>query len=161
MKLSKFIFALSIVLNIFLIAFSYFRYDANEKAFDDISTMMMSDFVELESAIDYQIKMKWVDESVILEKIEDIKENLYAIEVYGSGSGLTNQQSNDDLMALEHFLSRYPEYTGFPNAELTKNEREELIQLRNKLRRAGLAMNISFTGGWDNFLISVKEIIKE
>ncbi|TVX88158.1 hypothetical protein [Paenibacillus agilis] len=160
MKLFKFLFALSIILNIFLVSFSYLRNDANEKAFNNVSTMMMSDFVELESAIDYQIKMNWTDESVVLEKMEDIRGNLYTIEVFGSGSGLLNQQMHNDLEAFEQFLSQYPEYTGFPNAELSEKERRELIQLRDQLRRAGLGMNMSFTGGWDSLLNSMKIIME-
>ncbi|MBD8501235.1 hypothetical protein [Paenibacillus arenosi] len=161
MRLFKAIFAVSICLNVLFLAFSYIRYDSNEEALNHAATMVMHDFIELESAIDYQIKMNWVDESVILEKIEDILENLHMIEVYGSQSDLIDKQSNKELIAIAHVLSRYPEYTGFPNAQLTEKERKAFIQLRDKLRRAGLGMNMSFTGGWDNFLVFMKRIIEE
>lgn len=116
-----------------------------------MSNLIMHDLVSLEGAIHYQYENNWDNENIVIEKMEDIKkEAAFAINI-GKRFGVITNQVEEDLNLLIRYLDRYPEYRGYPNTVLDDRDREQLMELRDRLREAGWGMSLSYSGGWESF----------
>jgi hypothetical protein len=146
-KIIKISLILSIIINIGLLLYLH---DKNNRMKDTLSRLtvgIQSDLVQLENSIDYEIKNNWIDDNRVLEKIEDVRESINSVWVTAKYSGVITTELEQDLLNLSNFLSRYPEYTGFPTTDLSNDQKRDIKELRNKLRRAGWGMNLSYHFG--------------
>lgn len=160
MRIIKISLILSIIINIILAVYINFNNNQMEDTLSRLTFVIQRNLVELESSIDYQIQNNWIDENLVLEKIEDVRESINTIMVTGRDSGVITTEQEQDLWNLYNFLRKYPEYTGFPNTVLNNNQRNEIKELRGKLRTAGWGMNISYRGSWESFRKSIKILLE-
>ncbi|NIK66577.1 hypothetical protein [Paenibacillus sp. BK720] len=149
MKVKNVIFLLTILIFLGLIGYIVLKNNQLENYHSNITRNIQNDLVQLESAIDYEIKNKWKNENTVLEKVEDIKEDIDLLMDYGKRTGeLTNQQEQN-LSTLRRIFSDLPDYSGFPNTVLTETEKKEFEKLITNLRAAGVGMNITYEISWN------------
>ena len=160
MKLKASVIIFSILLNIVLITYIYLKVNHLTNAYSNLSFGLQGDLVQLESAIDYQIKNNWKEENTVIEKIEDISESINYLMVTGKDSGLITKSQENDLWKLYRYFSNYPTYTGFPNTKLDNNKINELKELREDLRSAGWGMNLGYSSDWKSFSMKINALIK-
>ena len=136
----------------------------NNRIDDAISShtfQVQTDLVELESAIRYQMDQNWQDDNVVLEKMEDIKEELNSFMKLGQTLGRLTKEQERELSILYNYVSKYPDYTGVPNTVLSSADRKKLEILANNLPKAGWGMNISYSGDWDSFSEKLNKLLKQ
>jgi hypothetical protein len=131
-----------------------------EDTLSRLTLYLQGDLIQLESAIDYQNKNNWKEDNVVLEKIEDVKESINYVMVTGKDSDTITKQQEQDLWTLYNFLKKYPDYTGFPNTQLSETDRSKLVELGLKLRTAGWGMNMSYNGRWDSFSKALRTLVE-
>ncbi|MBD7966734.1 hypothetical protein [Paenibacillus gallinarum] len=134
----------------------------NNRIDDAISShtfQVQTDLVELESAINYQMDQSWQDDNVVLEKMEDIKEELNSFMKIGQTLGRLTKEQERELSILYNYLSTYPDYTGVPNTVLSSADRKKLEVLASNLPKAGWGMNISYSGDWDSFSEKLNKLL--
>jgi hypothetical protein len=161
MKFKNSIIIFSIILNIVLITYVLLKINHLNNAYSNLSFALQGDLVQLESAINYQIKNNWKDENTVIEKIEDINESINNLMVTGKDSGIITKTQENDLWKLFSFFSNYPTYTGFPNTKLDKNKINKLVELKEDLRPAGWGMNLGYNSDWESFSKKINTLIKE
>ena len=136
----------------------------NNRIDDAISShtfQVQTDLVELESAIRYQMDQNWQDDNVVLEKMEDIKEELNSFMKIGQTLGRLTKEQERELSILYNYVSKYPDYTGVPNTVLSSTDRKKLEVLASNLPKAGWGMNISYSGDWDSFSEKLNKLLKQ
>lgn len=136
----------------------------NNRIDDAISShtfQVQTDLVELESAIRYQMDQNWQDDNVVLEKMEDIKEELNSFMKLGQTLGRLTKEQERELSILYNYVSKYPDYTGVPNTVLSSTDRKKLEVLASNLPKAGWGMNISYSGDWDSFSEKLNKLLKQ
>lgn len=136
----------------------------NNRIDDAISShtfQVQTDLVELESAIRYQMDQNWQDDNVVLEKMEDIKEELNSFMKLGQTLGRLTKEQERELSILYNYVSKYPDYTGVPNTVLSSADRKKLEVLASNLPKAGWGMNISYSGDWDSFSEKLNKLLKQ
>ncbi|SFE96358.1 hypothetical protein SAMN05216378_4516 [Paenibacillus catalpae] len=149
MKFKNVIFLLTILICLGLIGYIILKNNQLQNNHSNMTRNIQNDLVQLESAIDYEIKNKWKNENTVLEKVEDIKEDIDLLMDYGKRTGeLTNQQEQN-LSTLRRIFSDLPDYSGFPNTVLTETEKKEYEKLITNLRAAGVGMNITYEISWN------------
>ncbi|MCZ8521941.1 MULTISPECIES: hypothetical protein [Paenibacillus] len=150
-KSSTWILVISMLLNIVLGSLWMYKNNQAEAALARVAMITQNDLVELESAIAYEVEHEWKEESIILEKIEDVLQDLYTITATADEIGVLTEEQEAMLDHLRELLSGFPAYTGFPNTELSDSQRKDLEKLADSLRRAGWGMNLSYSGDWQSF----------
>ncbi|WP_143069338.1 hypothetical protein [Paenibacillus sp. OV219] len=160
MKYKKGIIIVSVLVNIILFTYVYLNVKHIKDAYSHLSFGLQGDLVQLESTIDYQIKNNWQEANMVLEKIEDIREDINYLMVTGKDSGLMSKSQENDLWNLYRYFSKYPTYTGYPNTNLNNNQKEELTKLKDDLRAVGWGMNLGYHGDWDSFSMRIDALIK-
>ena len=136
----------------------------NNRIDDAISShtfQVQTDLVELESAIRYQMDQNWQDDNVVLEKMEDIKEELNSFMKLGQTLGRLTKEQERELSILYNYVSKYPDYTGVPNTVLSSADRKKLEVLASNLLKAGWGMNIGYSGDWDSFSENLNKLLKQ
>lgn len=159
MKNRKSIFIFFIFIIILLISYMILKENHSKDVYSNQSFGLQNDLVQLEGSIDYQIKNGWNDVDSVIEKIEDIREDINRLMVLGKDLGLITSQQEDDLWNLDKYFSNYPTYSGYPNTILDNNEIDKLTQLQEDLRSAGWGMNIGYSSGWTSFSKKIDELI--
>ncbi|WP_160032137.1 hypothetical protein [Paenibacillus sp. An7] len=136
----------------------------NNRIDDAISShtfQVQTDLVELESAIHYQMDHIWQDDNVVLEKMEDIKEELNSFMKLGQSLERLTKEQEKELTILYNYVSEYPDYTGVPNTVLSSADRKKLEILASNLPKAGWGMNIGYSGDWDSFSEKLNKLLKQ
>ncbi|WIV20331.1 hypothetical protein QPK24_06455 [Paenibacillus polygoni] len=136
----------------------------NNRIDDAISShtfQVQTDLVELESTIHYQMEQGWNDDNVVLEKMEDIREELNSFTKLGQSLGRLTKEQERELSILYNYVSKYPDYTGVPNTILSSADRKKIEVLASNLPKAGWGMNISFSGDWDSFSEKLNKLLKQ
>ncbi|GIP42995.1 hypothetical protein J45TS6_14540 [Paenibacillus sp. J45TS6] len=136
----------------------------NNRIDDAISShtfQVQTDLLELESAIRYQMDQNWQDDNVVLEKMEDIKEELNSFMKIGQTLGRLTKEQERELSILYNYVSKYPDYTGVPNTVLSSADRKKLEVLASNLLKAGWGMNIGYSGDWDSFSENLNKLLKQ
>lgn len=151
MKIKKIAIIVSIALSALLIVYFYLKENHITDAYANLSFTLQSDIVQLEGAIDYQIKNNWQDQNNVIEKVEDVRESINYLMITGKHLGIISKSQEEDLWKLERFFVKYPVYTGFPDTELNDQQISQLVELKNKLRNVGWGMNIGYHGDWKSF----------
>jgi len=160
MKTKKIIIVLSVLLNIVLITYLFLKENHLTSVYSNLSFGLQGDLVQLESAIDYQIKNNWSEENTVLEKIEDIQESINYLMVTGKDSGIISRKQEEDLWKLHRYFSKFPTYSGFPNTNLDNKSINDLIMLKDDLRAAGWGMNLGYSSDWNSFSEKINNLIK-
>ncbi|WP_169088982.1 hypothetical protein [Paenibacillus sp. PL91] len=161
MKNIKIIIAFSCLLNVFLIINLIVT---NNRIDDTISRQtfkIQGDLVELESSITYQTEHKWKEENLVIEKIEDVQEDINSLITLGKDIGKLSREQEEDLWNLYNYLTKFPEYSGFPNKILSTDERKLLEKLSKDLRQVGWGMNIGYSGGWESFSEKLNNLLRQ
>lgn len=157
MKYKNIIIIISVLINIILLTYGGLKLNQLKNAFSNMSLQV--DLVQLESAIDYQVKNNWKEENTVLEKIEDIREGINYLMTTGENTGIISKGQENDLWKLYRYFSKYPDYTGFPNTKLNNNQKNELKELGDDLRSSGWGMNLGYSGDWKSFSNSINQLI--
>lgn len=160
MKSRNIIIIISVLVNVVLFTYVYLKVNHLKNAYSNISFGLQGDLVQLENAIDYEIKNNWKEENTVIEKIEDIREGINYLMVTGKDSGIITKTQENDLWKLYRYFLNYPTYTGFPNTKLDNNKIKELIELRDDLRSAGWGMNLGYHSDWNSFSMKINALIK-
>lgn len=161
MKNNKIIIAFSCLLNVFLIINLIVT---NNRIDDTISIQtfkIQGDLVELESSITYQAEHKWKEENLVIEKIDDVQEDINSLITIGKDIGKLSREQEEDLWNLYSYLTKFPEYSGFPNKILSTDERKLLEKLSKDLRQVGWGMNIGYSGGWESFSEKLNNLLRQ
>ncbi|MBP1989567.1 hypothetical protein [Paenibacillus eucommiae] len=161
MKHIKIIIAFSCFLNVILITNWIMT---NNRIDDTISRQAFKihrDLVELESSITYQSDHNWKEENLVLEKIEDVQEDINSLKTIGKDIGRLSRKQEEDLWNLYNYLLKFPEYSGFPNKTLSTDERKLLEKLSKDLRQVGWGMNIGYSGGWESFSEKLNNLLRQ
>ncbi|MFS0871974.1 hypothetical protein [Paenibacillus xylanilyticus] len=158
MKTKNIIIVISVLFNIVLITFVFWKESHQQEMYSNLSFGLQNDLVQLESAIDYQNNNKWNDDNLVLEKIEDVREGINQLMVTGKNAGMITKSQENDLWTLYRYFAGFPTYTGFPNTKLENNEINELIRLRDDLRSAGWGMNLGYSSDWASFSMKIEDL---
>ncbi|WP_058302155.1 hypothetical protein [Gorillibacterium timonense] len=151
---------ISVALNVLLITYVFLKADRLADFYSNSTLEVQNNLVQLESALDYQMKNKWEDENHVVEKIEDVRESIHNLMVTGKDLGVISKNQEDDLWNLYWYFTNYPTYTGFPDQKVTDKEVNELIDLRDHLRSAGWGANISYSSDWESFSEKIGTLLK-
>lgn len=158
MKTKNIIIVVSIVFNIALITYVFWKESHLREIYSGLTFGLQGDLVQLESTIDYQVDNKWNDENTVLEKIEDVTEGINQLMVTGKNAGMITESQENDLWTLYKYFAKFPTFTGFPNTNLDNDGINELIQLGDDLRSAGWGTNIGYSSDWESFSMKIKEL---
>lgn len=158
MKTKNIIIVVSIVFNIILITYVFWRENHLREIHSGLSFGLQGDLVQLESTIDYQMNNKWNDENMVLEKIEDITEGINQLMVTGKDAGMITKSQENDLWTLYRYFANFPTFTGFPNTKLDNDGINELIELGDDLRSAGWGTNLGYSSDWESFSMKIKDL---
>lgn len=160
MKIKSVVIVISIILNIMLISYVYLKQNHLTGAYSNLSFELQHDLIQLESAINYQMDNNWNDENSVIEKIEDVRENISFLMSTGKDLGVISKSQEKDLWNLYKYFIDYPMYSGYPNTMLTNEEVNELIALQKHLRSAGWGMNIGYSSDWESFSKKIDSLLK-
>lgn len=151
---------ISLLLNMILIMMLITNNNRIDDAISNHTFQVQTDLLELESAIRYQMDQNWQDDNVVLEKMEDIKEELNSFMKIGQTLGRLTKEQERELSILYNYVSKYPDYTGVPNTVLSSADRKKLEVLASNLLKAGWGMNIGYSGDWDSFSENLNKLLK-
>lgn len=160
MKIKNLVIVISVLLNLGLIAYVYSRADHLEDVYSGMSFNLQYELIQLEGTIGYQIENDWTEADTVIEKIEDINEEINTLMDTGKEMALISKEQEEDLWNLSRYFSQFPTYSGYPNTELTNSEMNELVELRNNLRSVGWGMHIGYSGDWGSFSTKINELIE-
>lgn len=152
---------ISLLLNMILIMMLITNNNRIDDAISSHTFQVQTDLLELESAIRYQMDQNWQDDNVVLEKMEDIKEELNSFMKIGQTLGRLTKEQERELSILYNYVSKYPDYTGVPNTVLSSADRKKLEVLASNLLKAGWGMNIGYSGDWDSFSENLNKLLKQ
>jgi hypothetical protein len=122
---------------------------------------IQSDLVQLESSIAFQMDQNWKNENNVIEKIEDVREEIGSLMTIGKDIGGLTSEHETDLWKLYNYLSKYPDYSGYPNTVLSSDEKLMLEKLEKDLRDVGWGMNIGYSGGWESFSEKLNKLLNQ
>ncbi|GAK39224.1 hypothetical protein TCA2_1712 [Paenibacillus sp. TCA20] len=160
MKIKNIVIIISILLNLGLIAYIYSRSDHMEDVYSGMSFNLQHELIQLEGSIGYQIEKDWSEADTVIEKIEDINEDIDTLMDTGKALALISEEQEEDLWNLSRYFSQFPTYSGYPNTDLTASDMNELVELRNNLRSVGWGMHVGYSGDWDSFSAKIYELIR-
>ncbi|WP_454190125.1 hypothetical protein [Paenibacillus sp. Marseille-Q7038] len=149
------------MLNIILARMLITKNNTIDDAISSHTFQIQVDLVELESAINYQMEQNWQDDNVVLEKLEDVKEELDSLMKIGQSLGRLTKEQEAELSIFYNYVSKYPDYTGVPNTVLSSEDRRKLAALASNLPKAGWGMNIGYSGDWDSFSEKLTKLLKQ
>ena len=161
MKYFKIVFCLSLLLNFILIANITLK---NRKIEDSLSLQtykIQQDIVQLEYSIYHQTQNNWPSGHLVLEKIEDIQEEGWALKKIGKDIGGLSSAQEEDIDRLSHLLSKYPEYSGIPDQEVSEDDIKILEELQKNLREVGWGMNLNYSGSWESFSEKLNQLLSK
>ncbi|NUU77623.1 hypothetical protein [Paenibacillus xylanilyticus] len=158
MKTKNIMIVISILFNVVLFTYIYWRESHLKEMYSNLSFGLQGDLVQLESTIEYQNNNKWNDENVVLEKIEDVREGIHQLMVTGINVGMITKSQENDLWTLYRYFANFPTYTGFPNTKLENNDINKLIRLRDDLRSAGWGTNLGYSSDWASFSMKIEDL---
>ena len=161
MKHIKIIIAFSCLLNVILIINLIVTNNRIDDTISRQTIKIQGDLVELESSITYQTEHKWKEENLVLEKIDDVQEDINVLMTIGKDIGRLSREQEEDLWNLYNYLTKFPEYSGFPNKTLSTDERKLLKKLSKDLRQVGWGMNIGYSGGWESFSEKLNNLLRQ
>jgi hypothetical protein len=160
MKKYKRIIIISIIINISLVSYLLLNRNHLNNVYSNLSLRLQGDLVQLEGAIDYQIKNDWKEVDTVIEKLEDIREGINFLMVTGKDLGLITKSQENDLWRLYRYFSNFPTYSGYPNTKIDNSDKEKLIMLHEDLRSAGWGMNLGYSSDWGSFRNKINELTK-
>lgn len=160
MKIKNTVLILSIAINVLFVAYLYLKANHITGVYSSLSSAVQTDLVQLEGAIEYQMANEWKEEYYVIEKLDDVIESIHSLFRTGKDMGVISKSQEDDLWKLYRYLLAYPQHSGFPNNQLTDQEINELIQLKDNLNAAGWEMNKGFVGSWESFSDKINVLVK-
>ncbi|QYR19640.1 hypothetical protein KZ483_17260 [Paenibacillus sp. sptzw28] len=150
----------SILVNVLLIFIYINKKDINTQVLDQVIFKgIQSNLIQLEGAIKYQMETEWKNEFHVTEKLDDVVDGVGLAFEVAERTGQLNYEVQVTLWQLYNFLIKYKQDTGFPNTELTEQERKEYIELASRLRSAGWGLNIDHQSGWDSFKEKLNDLL--
>lgn len=159
-RLTKSLFVLSLIFNVILGFVVYYQNRRIEMVSPAMNfNMLLSNMVELEAAITYQMHEDWNHASHPIEKLNDVKQGIAVTIHTGRQLGTLSQQDESLLWNLYYTLKKYPDDSGFPNVQLKNDDKIKLITLRDRLRGIGWSMNTSYSTSWNDAMDKIKELL--
>ncbi|WP_433922918.1 hypothetical protein [Paenibacillus taichungensis] len=160
--MKKYSIAISILLVMIIVAISILYYQddkLNEVKSDMGSRMIVSNIIQLEGAIMFQMQNNWNDPNNVIEKVEDVIEGLYMTRSVVDQFNKLSSEDDEVLMRLIRFYERFPSYSGFPNYSINEKEIKAFEKLRENLRDVAWGMNISYSSSWYELIEKAKKLM--
>lgn len=159
-KKQKAILRSSLLLNaIFLIclAIGYLKMSLVHKEL--FYSEVQNKLVELEGLLEHQINNNWTEPNLVTTQLGDV---LNGIDVAMNSGKYSGWLSKDDLTKIEHLdyaLRQYPHDELYKFSVLTKNDKDNFVDLQSKLQKVGFAMNMTINKDWKAFIDKAENLL--
>ncbi|WP_059173117.1 hypothetical protein [Bacillus sp. FJAT-27445] len=161
-KRRKLLFHFSIGLNIVLIAMLTWSYIKMNFANDLIFIKdVQNNLVELEGLIANQMDKGWPEPNLVTTELGDVLEGLQLGLTIGGYAGTLSQTEKEVLQKLHSKLRQYPHDELYKFTEVSEEDRQNFVELRAKLRNAGLGMSITISEDMDYFMKQAEQLEKD
>ncbi|MBU8906141.1 hypothetical protein [Desertibacillus haloalkaliphilus] len=159
-KKQKIVYRISIAVNIMLvlaITWGYMKVNfASEQIF---LTEVQDNLIELEGLIAHQQENDWSEPNLVTSKLGDVIDGLWI--GLQTGEHL-NTLSRNDHRTLHQFYTllgtRYPNDRLYSFSEVSEQDKEHLLELREHLREFGMGLNISISYDMNSFMNSITTV---
>ncbi|CAG7628830.1 hypothetical protein PAECIP111802_01498 [Paenibacillus allorhizosphaerae] len=160
-RVMKFLLPIFCVLIIVLVSWIVAQ---NRKLTDTASRIafvsIQGNLVQLEGYISLAGTHNWEDGTYAYEKLDDALEGIDQVLKLSKQIIAFPQDVTNKMYDLQNFLDRYRGNGDlYPAQPLNAREQEKLLQLAEKLRKAGWGMNISYSSSWEDFSASVDKLL--
>lgn len=154
-----------VILVIIVIVFSIQIYNRNIQAHTVMSEVgfrnITYNIIQLEGAIAFQMDNNWDEPSNVIEKVEDVVEGIFLTQKVGNDLRRLSTKDEEILVRLKHYFEMLPEYSGFPNHEISEYEIRSFEELRRNLRDIGWGYNISYSNSWNELIEKANHLMSK
>lgn len=159
-KKKKLILYLSIVLNIFLIAFLAWGYMKMKFVKEQIFIAeVQRNLVELEGTIAIQKEKKWVEPNLVTTEMGDVLNGVWLGIKTGEQLGNLSKNEKKIMNDLYNRLNKFPNDEIYRFADLTEEDKENFEELHEILREVGLGLNIQINVNMKYFMNQAEELV--
>lgn len=153
MKKRKWLFRVSIGLNILLVAIvAWGIIKVNFVKEQVLVTEVQSDLVELEGLIANQMDDNWSEPNLVTTELGDVLNGIWLGMTTGKQLGTLSKNDKEILDHLYAKLNQYPNDELYSFADLTEEDKQNFEDLRETLREVGLGFNITKSTNMDSFM---------
>lgn len=152
-KKKKFLFRISIGLNILLVAIvAWGIIKINFVKEQVLITEVQNNLVELEGLIAYQSDDHWSEPNLVTTELGDVLNGIRLGMTTGEQLGTLSKSDKEILEHLYSKLSQYPNDELYSFIDLTEEDKKNFEGLRKTLREVGLGLNITISGNMNSFM---------
>lgn len=131
---------------------------ANEQLFYE---EVQGNLVELEGLIHHQNEENWSEPHLVTTKLGDVQNGLYLSIQNGQYLHTLSNSDREVLEKLSAKLRQYPTDKLYEFATITETDQKQFEDLQQKLREAGLGLNVTISQDWDTFMAQVAVLEKQ
>ena len=154
---NRLLFRISVGLNLLLIiivTLGYIKINfVKEQVF---ITEVQQNLIELESLIANQSDNNWSEPNLVTTELAGVLNGIWLGKTIGKQLGTLSNSDSEILNNLFYKLNQYPQNELYRFTDLNYKDIENFEELREKLRNAGLGMNLQVSGDMDYFMKQVE-----